>query len=313
MNKKQKIKKIRIPINQCHLYGIRSPHALANRLGWKLSKLENLANNGHYKVYKHKITGREIQEPCSDLQSLHRQFHRYFSRIEVPHYLHSAVKGRSYLTNARTHIGNHPIFKIDIKKFYQSTPQHKVMHFFRDVMNCAPDVAGLLANLICHRKILATGSSVSPIISYYAYKSLFDNLSEFAVEHDLIMTCYVDDITMSGPRASRFLLHEVREIIFKSGLRAHKDRFFAKNSVKIVTGVAIKQDKIDLPFSRWRKIRKLKQEIEKCTDNKNKLKLLSKIISCFHEAAQIDPQFRLRAEFYQGQRKKLKDQMSGNC
>lgn len=306
MSQGKQTKQPRIPIDRCHLYGIRSPHALAKRLGWELKKLDSLAAYGGYRVYNHKTTGREIQEPGPALQSLHRQLHRYLARIEVPAYLHSAVKGRSYLSNARAHVGDGKLLKIDIAKFYQSVPQHKVMHFFRDGLSCAPDVAGLLANLICYRGVLATGSSISPVISYYAYKSLFDGLAQLATRHGLVMTCYVDDITMSGPGASRAVLHEARSAIFKAGLRAHKDRSFTGGAVKIVTGVVVGQDGIALPFSRWQKIRHAAREIASCPDDAEKLRLYPKLVSRLYEASQIDPQCRSRAEFHHRQWRDLK-------
>jgi len=297
---------IKIPADRCHLFGIRSPHALANRLGWDLNKLDQLAANGGYRVYKHKGTGREIQEPGAALQSLHRQLHRYLARILVPDYLHSAVKGKSYLSNARAHVGLGGLIKIDIAKFYQSVPQHKVMHFFRDTLNCAPDVAGLLANLICFRGKLATGSSVSPIISYYAYKALFDDLANLAERHGLVMTCYVDDITMSGASASRAVLHDARTMIFRAGLRAHKDRTFPAGSPKIVTGVVAGQASIGLPFSRWQKINKEAREIARCTDAAERLLMYPKLVSRLYEAAQIDPRCRVRAEYHHEQWRLLK-------
>lgn len=119
----------RIPLDQCHLYKITSPHALAKRLGWPLNKLESLAKNGGYAVYPHPETRRLIEEPGKALQSLHKQFHKYLSRVEVPDYLHSAVKGKSYLTNAQAHIGQGGLIKIDIHKFYRRVDQYKVMHF----------------------------------------------------------------------------------------------------------------------------------------------------------------------------------------
>lgn len=306
MSQGKQTKQPRIPIDRCHLYGIRSPHALAKRLGWELNKLDSLAAYGGYKVYNHKTTGREIQEPGAALQSLHRQLHRYLARIEVPAYLHSAVKGRSYLSNARAHVGDGKLLKIDIAKFYQSVPQHKVMHFFRDVLACAPDVAGLLANLICYRGVLATGSSISPIISYYAYKAMFDGLAGLATHHGLVMTCYVDDITMSGPGASRAVLHEARSAIFKAGLHAHKDRSFIGDTVKIVTGVVVGPEGIALPFSRWQKINQATREIAACGDDAEKLRLYPKLVSRLYEAAQIDPRCRSRAEFHHGQWRELK-------
>jgi len=298
--------KQRIPIDRCHLYGLRSPHALANRLGWDLNKLDQLARHGGYKVYKHKATGREIQEPGAALQSLHRQLHRYLARVEVPEYLHSAVKGRSYLSNARAHVCVGSLIKIDIAKFYQSVPQHKVMHFFRDVLCCAPDVAGLIANLICYRGVLATGSSISPIISYYTFKSLFDDLAALADGHGLNMTCYVDDITMSGAGATRAVLHEARSMIFRAGLRAHKDRSFGEDGAKIVTGVVVGPHGIGLPFARWQKIRQATREISVCTDVAEKLALYPKLVSRLYEASQIDARCRPRAEFHHGQWRALK-------
>jgi RNA-directed DNA polymerase len=310
VGKKLQTMQPRIPIDRCHLYGIGSPHALAKRLGWELSKLNGLAVDGGHRVYNHKKTGREIQEPGAALQSLHRQLHRYLARVEVPEYLHSAVKGRSYLSNARAHVGDGKLLKIDIAKFYQSVRQHKVMHFFRDVLACAPDVAGLLANLICYRGVLATGSSISPLISYYAYQALFDELAAVAAQHSLVMTCYVDDITMSGPGASRAVLHQARSAIFKAGLRAHKDRSFTSVDVKIVTGVVVGPDGIALPFSRWQKISHATREIAACTADAEKLLLYPKLVSRLYEAAQIDARCRSRAKFHHNQWRELKRRSS---
>ncbi|GAA4780935.1 hypothetical protein GCM10023219_31320 [Stakelama sediminis] len=297
---------VRIPIERCHLYKIGSPHALAKRLGWDLNKLDDLAAYGGYKVYKHKYTGRTIEEPGAALQSLHRQLHRYLSRIEVPPYLHSAVKGRSYLSNARAHVGDGRIIKIDIAKFYQSVPQHRVMHFFRDRMKCAPDVSGLLAALICYDGHLATGSAISPLISFYAFESLFDDLANIACKYDLEITCYVDDITMSGKRASFKVLHEVRRTIFRAGLRAHKDHAFAYNSPGIVTGVVVTGQGISLPFERWKKIKNQIRLLEACEIRDDKLEIFPSLVSRLYEAAQIDPACRSKAEYYHAAWRKLK-------
>lgn len=296
----------RISLEQCHLYGITSPHALANRLGWSLAKLRSLANDGSYRVYKHKDTGRLIQEPGPALQSLHRQFHKYLARVETPDYLHSAVKGLSYLTNARAHVDGERLIKIDIAKFYQSVPQHKVMHFFRDTLKCAPDVAGLLAALICYDGALPTGSSISPIMSFYAFKGLFDELHSLAMSRDLVMTCYVDDITMSGEDASKAVLHAARTSIFRAGLRAHKDKQYGRNRPKVVTGVMITDRGIALPYSRWKKIQAATRELAGCSETSEKLKLYPRIVSRLYEATQIDPRCRARAEFHHGQWKLVK-------
>lgn len=312
MNAKQPKKAIpRIPIERCHLYGIGSPRALANRLGWDLGKLEKLASEGCYRVYKHKKTGRVIQEPNAALQSLHRQLHRYLARIETPAYLHSCVKGRSYVSNAQAHVGPGSLVKIDIAKFYPSVPKHRVMHFFRDEMRCAPDVAGLLANLICYEGALATGSSISPLMSYYAYRAMFDEISEVAAHEKLTMTCYVDDITLSGMGASPRVLHDIRTIIFRAGLRAHKDRYSAIGGAKIVTGVMVGDEGIGLPFSRWKAIREEIRSLEAMTRREERLAKYPSLVSRLYEATQIDGRCRRLAEYHHQRWRILKNEMNG--
>lgn len=298
----------KIPITQCHLYGIRSPHALAKRLGYNLKNLNDLAKDGNYRIFTIKNTNREIQEPGKKLQRLHKQLHRYLMRVKVPDYLHSSVKQRSYLTNAKSHIGKNPLIKIDIKKFYQSVPQYKVMHFFRDTLKCTSDVAGLLANLVCFKNKLATGSSVSPIISYYTYKELFDSIYQLAYNKKLVMTCYVDDITLSGANASNYVLHEIRRLIFRAGLKAHKARRYTENSTKIVTGIVVKKTKIDLPFVRWKKIRKQINTIKNSNNTNDINDLYSSLVSRLYEAAQITPKLRILAKKYHTEWKKNKSE-----
>lgn len=120
------------------------------------------------------------------------------------------------------------------------------------------------------------------------------------------MTCYVDDVTMSGVGASSAVLHEARTMIFRAGLRAHKDRLFTSGGAKIVTGVVVGEAGIALPFSRWQKIQRATRDLEECTDPAEKLRLYPKLVSRLYEATQIDPRCRSRAEFHHAQWRMLK-------
>jgi hypothetical protein len=281
---------------------------LAKRIGWDLAKLEELASSASYRLFTLKGTTREVQEPPAALQALHRQLHKYLGRVETPNYLHSAIKGRSYITNASTHVGAERMIKIDVKRFFPSVPQHKVMHFFRDTMKCAPDVAGLLANLICWNGKLATGSSVSPIISYYAFKALFDEIELIASRNGLMMSCYVDDLTLSGPAASRKILHEVRTAILRAGLGAHKAKYFEGAQPKLVTGVMVGLSGLHLPFSRWQAIRADEKQAAGSADIGEKIKVLNRLVSRLYEAAQLDQRCRHLAERHHETLRALKQQ-----
>lgn len=306
MTKKKSKTIANIPLESSHLYGVRSIHLVAKKLGFSVADLERLANEAKYRVFNLKETGRLVEEPPPVLQALHRKIHRYLSRIEVPEYLHSAVKGRSYISNAESHIGVGSMVKIDVKKFFPSVPQYRVMHFFRDRMNCASDVAGLLANILCRKGRLPTGSSASPIISYYSYKGMFDEIEQLCKAHHLTMTCYVDDITISGQRANRSLLNDVRQIISKHGLSSHKVKFFDACRPKTVTGVVVKENRIDLPFSRWKAIKRSIRELDQADSDKGKLTLYPALISRLYEAAQIDAGCRVIALYHNAKWRELR-------
>lgn len=165
-------------------------------------------------------------------------------------------------------------------------------------MKCAPDVAGLLANIICYDGHLPTGSSVSPIISFFAFKGMFDTLANLAASHELRMTCYVDDIAMSGAGASIAVLREARSIIFREGFTAHKDRYFRPESAKLVTGIMVGPAGIRLPYSRWSKITQAINAIATCANDEDRLKLYPPLVSRLYEATQIEPRCRRLAVFH---------------
>lgn len=297
-----------IPCEQSHLYGIVSIHLLGKKLGLSVGDLERLAANGKYRVFNLKDTGRLVEEPSPILQALHRKIHRYLARIEAPAYLHSAIKGRSYISNAIAHLGDGPMIKIDVKKFFPSVPQHKVMHFFRDQMSCASDVAGLLAKLLCRKGRLPTGGAASPIISYYAFKDMFDEIELICRERNLKMTCYVDDLTISGRGANKQLLHEVRLLINRAGLKTHKAKFYDAARPKIVTGAMVKGNRLDLPYSRWKSIRAAEKDLATAATSEEKLKLYPALISRLHEAAQIDQSCRAMALHHGQKWRELRNQ-----
>jgi hypothetical protein len=197
---------------------------------------------------------------------------------------------------------------VDVKKFFPSVPQHKVMHFFRDSLQCSADVAGLLANLICYNGYLATGSAASPIVSYYAYKAMFDEMDAYARSKGYKLTVYVDDITMSGSQISWVDLQVLHRIIRKYNLQGHKTKISKGNRPRMITGVMIAGEHIQLPFARWRKIKELVKSVDCEVDLEAKEKLLNRLVSTLYEAAQVDPTCRRMAEHHHVQLRALKDE-----
>lgn len=155
--------------DQSPLWKITSPAMLATRLGISPHELKRLEKKvKKFWVWQDPKTKRWIQQPEPKLKKIHERIGMLLSRIETPDYLHSAIKGRSYISNASSHSADQPSVKSDIKQFYRSIRAQAVFAFFHERMHCARDVAGKLTELLTYNGHLPTGSSASPILSYFA-------------------------------------------------------------------------------------------------------------------------------------------------
>jgi len=294
-----------LKIEDCWLYAIASPADLARRLSTRAhilteSDLEKFSRDaGNYKLFtlKQGSRKRDIQQPKPPLQRIHLRIHELLSRVEVPKYLHSAVKGKSYISNADAHMADteQPTVKIDIKKFFASVPADAILKFFLETMRCRRDAARILADLLSFNARLPTGSSASPIISYYAYKPMFDAIERLAASRSLTMTCYVDDMTFSGPTASRSVVQEARKIIAGFGLKSHKAKSFSASSPKVITGVCLTANGKRVPNKLHLKIKQGFEAVAAAQTPSEKLKAANPLMGRLEAAGQIDPTFKARA------------------
>ncbi len=296
--------------NQSQLYKITSPKILADRLGLSLQQLHSLASaDNNYICWIDKKTGRQIQRPKPLLAKLHSRIGVLLARIDVPEYLHSAIKGRSYISNASSHDPEMPSVKIDVKKFYPSIRAQAVYHFFKDRMLCAGDVAGILTKLLTVDGHLPTGSSASPILSYFAYEDMFAAIAILAAANNCTMTCYVDDLVFTGPGATRKLLHSVKLLMGNYKLKGHKTKVFKRKQPRVLTGVVMTQSGRRLPNRRQRAIADDISSFSIASNDQERLIILRRLVGRLYEATQIDSSWRHKAEEYSQKRNTLESQI----
>ena len=252
-------------LDQCPLYKIASRKRLAQDIfNVELSFLQRLAANaGNFRVFtiRQGEKERQVEVPKVVLERIHRRLFNLLERVKKPEYLHSGVRGRSYISNARVHIGAVPLVKLDLKKFYQSVDGARVFRFFNGAMRCSPDVAALLTSLCVFENHVPTGSCVSQLLAFYAAKPLFDELHALAEGSGVRDSCYVDDLTWSGHGATPAFLWAAKQVVHRHGFAHHKDRCYDANDQKLVTGVMLDGDRIAvLPskeFDLWRQFQAL--------------------------------------------------------
>jgi hypothetical protein len=123
-------------------------------------------------------------------------------------------------------------------------------------------VAGILTKLLTVKDHLPTGSPSSPILAYFAYVDMWDEVNEIIEDANCKLSSYIDDVTISGQNIPNKLIWEVEKKIYSNGLsinRSKKKRYSGKQT-RQVTGVIITpQGEMRLPNRQHLKIYKVRK------------------------------------------------------
>ena len=290
----------RYPVNQSPLYRLHRRKDLAELLGISVKALETLANANppEYMCFDKtfrkngKEKSRWIEWPKKPLRQVQKRLSHLLDRIEPPDYIQSGFRGRSYLKNAHSHDCGVRVAKIDIRGFFPSSSARWVYRCFIEDFQCSKDVAVISTKLLTIAGHLPTGGNASTIVSFYAYKPMFDEVQGLAVASGLTMTCCVDDMTFSGAAATSSFLNEVRKIVQRYGLRTHKVHYFEPRQPKIITGVALTSKGYRLPNIRRKKLHEAFKEFEREGNPKKRVNVGERLLGRATEAAQIETRFQ---------------------
>lgn len=262
----------RYDINHSALYRLPSARALAIALQWDkspsaLRALSKRKDNFEEFERINRDTGkrRKIQAPSTEAKPLQKRLNTLLKQIRVPAYLQSGVPGRSHLSNSLLHLQEDgATVTVDVSAFYESISRKRLFRLFRNVFQCEPDVADILADLVCCNGHLATGSPASVLLSFFACKDMFDLVAERALSQGAKFTLYVDDMALTGNTIGhgdiRFLEASLRKFGFRS--KKEKSKLFRKRQAKIVTGRAFRDGVSRAPNSKHKELRDTLEEIK---------------------------------------------------
>ena len=255
----------RYDIGSSHLYGIRSHARLAKILWWagtegQLRSFSRRVENYNRYIEKGKLgkKDRPIEAPDARLKGFQKRLLDLLSRIKLPEYLHSARLGYSYLSNSAAHCEAYGCtITMDIDSFYQSVKVQHVSRFFETSLGCSSDVSQTLANLCCCDGHLATGSPLSPLISFWIFKDMFDAVNHKVKSRDGVFTLYIDDMGITGKGFGHTDVLWIARLLRKSGLtvKESKTRVFHADAPKLITGRACRNSVSRAPNKQHRRMR----------------------------------------------------------
>ncbi|MFC1510217.1 reverse transcriptase family protein [Candidatus Omnitrophota bacterium] len=213
----------------------------------------------HYRNFKIKKRSggyREIDVPYPAL--LECQYWIYkniLSKIKLNYCAHGFAKKKSIVTNAKVHLNQSELLKIDLENFFPSISKNRVIAMFCR-LNYPPKVAFYLASICCFDGHLPQGAPTSPSISNILAIQLDRRIFAFSKKFNLKYSRYADDLAISGDKLPVKFIDYLTNIIHAEGFKVNtsKTQLYNKKGKRILTGVSISTDKLKIPKEYKRKL-----------------------------------------------------------
>lgn len=284
----------RYDLDQSPFFRLTSQTKLAKVLWISKRKLEILIDSENLyteDVFIKSGKSRLLAKPRYDLKKVQKQIEDILKRLKCPDYLHSPKKDRSYISNAKVHANANVVVTLDIQNYFSSTPSRRVYWFFHKKMQCSPDVASILAKLLTFKDHLPTGSPSSPLIAYFAYVDMWDEINAIVENANCKLSLYIDDVTISGQNVSEELIWEVKKKIYSNDLSVNKskEKRYSGKQPRQVTGVILTaKGEMKLPNRQHLKMYKVRKLLKKTNDPVTKDNLTQKLQGLESQAKQIE-------------------------
>ncbi len=267
-------------LNQQELPLLKTPEDLANWLQKPLGTVAWLTDyfnearrpidvrKAHYRyTWKQKRTGgyRLIESPLPMLKETQEQIlDEILDRVPVHDAAHGFCTGRSILTNARPHVGQQIVVKMDLDNFYTRVRFSRVVAIFRSI-GYSREVALWLAKLTTSAipsnlefpggepkqlrlflpRHLPQGAPTSPAIANLVAFSLDVRLAGLTKSFGGNYTRYGDDLTFSGDwrfqKSLRLFIPLAQQIIRQERfvINRRKRKILRRSTQQSVTGVVV--------------------------------------------------------------------------
>lgn len=260
---------------------------LATALGMQVDILRQWAPTyKRFSIPKRSGGTRDILAPDDGTKQLQRMLlKKLLGRLPAHPAATGFRRGLSIADNARPHQGRAVVVRMDVRDFFSSTPEKKVVNYFRAI-GWSKEAASMLGRLCTHEGALPQGAPTSPVLSNLVNHRLDARLTGLARAMgspesgccrnprtgeavpprsraetlDIAYTRYADDLTFSfsrdWPFCVRSLINAVTKILYEEGYRVNrrKTRIRRRHQRQQVTGLVINET-VNLPRPVRRKLR----------------------------------------------------------
>lgn len=236
----------------------------------KVPYLKQVINDTTYYYHEFEILKRSggmrhILAPNATVKQMQLWIYKNILRNVALHKnAHAFRRNCSIVTNAKEHLNQKYLYKLDLKDFFTTIKINQVVSVFKEI-GYTKRVSYYLAALCCYEGYLPQGAPTSPALSNIVCRSLDNRLTKLAEKCGYKYTRYADDIAFSGEFISQSFGFTVLAILQQCGfmINLQKVHLYGEYGKKILTGIRISSDHLQLPKEYKRKLRQELYYIQK--------------------------------------------------
>jgi len=219
-----------------------------------------------YEIKKRNGNTRTIYQPYVKLKKIQSWILKnILNKITISSSAHAYVKGKSIISNAKTHFYPNKRFwllSMDISNFFDTITFDSIKKTFEKI-GYSESVSWYLASLCSVNNNLVQGFPTSAAISNIIFESLDKIFNEYSKTKDICYSRYADDLFFSSTNKitseelkelKGFITKKISEVGFL--INDKKTNFYSYDDVKKVTGLVIRENGIFIPQKIKRKIYK---------------------------------------------------------
>ena len=236
--------------------------SLEQDLGFSAKTLYAVSNNldKHYRtttIPKKNGGIRKLQVPDEILKAIQHQITEVLILPKpISHYAKAYYPGSSTIQNAKHHVGQPVVLKLDILHFFDSIRYSDVKDLVFPPEIYAEPLRILLTMLCYHKDTLPQGAPSSPAITNVIMVEFDEIVGRYCNLQGIRYTRYCDDMTFSGDFDPEVVISFVHEELKKRGflLNEQKTRIQRSGTRQSVTGIVV-NEKLSIPANYRRKLR----------------------------------------------------------
>lgn len=243
--------------------------SLSDWLGIDNRELVDLSENAvsSYKPFPIHRAGKKdrwIEAPTEQLKGVQRLIlDRLLINIPLNGAAHGFVPKRSILTHASPHRRKRWVVSLDIRSFFPSVSRERVREVAEELPIPKEDIEHFV-NLTTRNDHLPQGAPTSPTLGNLVLRELDKQLCNLVRDTGWFYTRYADDLTFSGFKNPKDILHKASRLIRDDGfsISDEKSRIRGKEQRQMVTGIVV-NDKLALSREKRNLVRSMRYRLQR--------------------------------------------------